>query len=357
MKKLIFTFLCLMVSVLANAQYKVASVDKQDSQNFKLHQVLETGNSVLIFGTYTSFSNEQQRRCIDRTARVEKNNSGYKIINAVNLPLSDEAEPRYAEVNTKDAKYNFVLEFEKFDLNGTFDLVENDSKHTESMLNFYGIHLEKINPSEAIDTDKFLSKAPVIYGNYIQDGVYHGYFIRNGMMLMYHQTWNGKKDFILNLEINNNSDHGVMLELGKVGIVGTDKDGKRIEVARFTPDSYDQYVEDARYYAARQQTGGDLSSSVESLLFRERIHTDNEWGKLGLKALEGMTRQAQDNRIHKYLQEHPNTSPRALRSNSIKAGESVRGFIPFEVKKKVKNLKINIYMDDYNFLIEYNVNH
>ena len=353
MKKLIFTFLCLMVSVLANAQYKVASVDKQDSQNFKLHQVLETENSVLIFGTYTSFSDEIQQRCIDRTAKVEKNHSGYKIINAVNLPLYDEAEQRYAEVKKAGDKYNFVLEFEKFDLNGTFDLIENDAKHTESMLNFYGIHLEKINPSEAIDTEKFLDEAPVIYGRYTQDGKTHLYFIRDDVMIMFHPSWNGSKDFLLNLEINNNSDHGVMFELGNVRTSGSDKNGNHVVVTRYTPDSYDQYVEDERYYAARQQTGGDLSSTVESLLFRERIHTDNEWGKLGLKALEGMTRQAQDNRIHKYLQEHPNTSPRALRSNSIKPGESIRGFLPFEVKKKVKQCKFFIMLDGYDYEISY----
>ena len=355
MKKLIFTFLCLMVSVLANAQYKVASVDKQDSQNFKLLQVLETENSVLVYGTFTSSFNETKSFAIERKIKVEKNNTDYKIINSVNLPIYDEAEPRWVVVKKVGDKVNFVLEFEKFDLNGTFDIVEDNTTHGDLTLNFYGIHLEKMNPSEAINTDKFLDDGHVIFGRYIQDGHTHCYFIKDDVMLMYHDSWNGK-DFLLNLEITNNSDHGVMFELGNVSTYGTDKKGNHVVVTRYTPDSYDQYVEDARYYAARQQTGGDFSSTVESLLFRERIHTDNEWGKLGLKALEDMTRQAQDNRVHKYLQEHPNTNPRALRSNGIKPGESIRGFLPFEVKKKVKHCKFFIKLDGYQYEINYNIN-
>ena len=355
MKKLIFTFLCLMVSVLANAQYKVASVDKQDSQNFKLLQVLETENSVLVYGTFTSSFNETKSFAIERKIRVEKNNTDYKIINSVNMPLYDEAEPRWVVVKKAGDKVNFVLEFEKFDLNGTFDIVEDNTAHGDLTLNFYGIHLEQMNPSEAINTDKFLDDGHVIFGRYIQDGHTHCYFIRDGVMIMYNDSWNSKKDFLLHLEITNNSDHGVMFELGNVRTYGTDKNGEHIVVTRYTPDSYDQLIEDNRYYAAREKTGGDFSRDVESLLYRQRINTKNEWGKLGLKALEDMTRQAQDNRVHKYLQEHPNTNPKALRSNSIKAGESVRGFLPFEVKKKVATFKIFITLDGYEYELKYNV--
>ena len=355
MKKLIFTFLCLMVSVLANAQYKVVSVDQQDSECYKLLQVLETENSVLVYGTFTSSFNEQKRITIARSTRVEKNNTRYKIINAVNMPLWDDAEQRWVEVQKVGDKFNFVLEFEKFDLNGTFDIVEEDTNKTNILLNFHGIHLEKIEPSEAINTDKFLNDGHVIFGRYTQNGHTHCYFIRDGVMIMYNDSWNGKKDFLLHLEITNNSDHGVMFELGKVTTYGTDKNGEHIVVTRYTPDSYDQLIEDERYYAARQQTGGDLSRDVESLLYRQRINTKNEWGKLGLKALEDMTRQARDNRVYKYLQEHPNTNPKALRSNSIKAGESIRGFLPFEVKKKVKTFKIFITLDGYQYEIKYNV--
>ena len=353
MRNLLLFIFCFMASVMANAQYKVSSVDKQDSENFTLHQVLETENSVLVYGSLTSHENKSQGYSIKRSTKAEKNNVGYKLINSVNLPTSNEAEPRSVRTLKVGDKVNFVLEFQKFDLSGIFDIVEDESKHGPSMLNFYGIHLEPIEPKDAIDTERFLDDGHVIYGHYKSDGHTYAYYIKDNLMVMWHNSWYGK-DFIINLEITNNSDRGVMLDLAKIRTEGTDEKGRPVDVIRYTPESYDARIEGDRYTAARQQTGGDVSRGVESLIFHERITTKNEWGKLGYLALEQAYKQAQENRIHDYLKEHPNTDPKALRSNSIKAGESIVGFIPFKVKK-CKNVKIHINMDDYDFLINYDL--
>lgn len=354
MKKLILSILCLMASVMADAQYKVSSIDKKDTDRSEIHQVLETENSVLVYCTFTKPDNDSYLFWLNRKLKAVKNHVSYKIINAVNFPLSNEAEPRYVRVTKAGEKVNYVMEFEKFDVSEGFDIIEDDTKHDTSTMNFYGIHLENIEPKDAIDTERFLDDGHVIYGYYKKNNRTYRYYIKDGMMILFYNTWYNK-DLIINLEITNNSDHGVMFDLAKVRTEGTDKKGKPVEVVRYTPESYDARIESDRYYNARQQTSDDVSRTAESLLYQKRINTKNEWGNLGLRALEQVLKRAEDNRVDKYLQEHPNNDPKALRSNSLKPGESLRGFIPLKVKKS-KNVKLHIPMDDYDFLIEYNIN-
>lgn len=350
MKKQILFFLCLMVSIVANAQYKVSAVDKQEAENIKLLQVLETSDRVLVYGTFTSIYDDHRNWDISRKAKVEKNNVSYKITNSVNMPIKNDAEPRFIHTTKLGDKVNFLLEFEKFDLSsGTFDIIEDENLHGNNVFNFCGIHLEKIDTNEAIDTKRFLNDSHAIFGYYKEDGHTYHYYIKDNVMLMYYNTWNGK-DYIINLEITNNSDHGVMFDLAKVRQEGTDKKGKPVKVARYTPESYDNKIEESRRYAARIQTNDDFSMSLENKIYHERINATNEWAKLGLTALEQAYKKAQDNRVETYLREHPNTNPKALRSNSIKPGESLIGFIPFQVKNSDK-FAVTINMDDYDFYI------
>ncbi len=351
MKKLLLFFVCFMVSVLANAQYKVTSLDKKTSVNTEYHQVIETEKSVLLYCTFTVPDDKIHNYYFERKLKVVKNNVGYKIINAVNFPLWDESEPRYLRTTKKGQKINYLLEFEKFDLDGTFDLISDETKPEE---NDYGFHLEPIDPKDVIDTERFLDDGHVIYGYYKQNNRTYRYYIKEGLMVMYYDTWYDH-DLIINFEITNNSDHGVMFDLAKIRLEGTDKKGKPVQVTRYTPESYDGRIESDRRYEARQATGDDASRMLESKIYHERISTKNEWAKIGYTALESAYKRAQENRIQEYLKEHPNTNPKALRSNSIKAGESIVGFVPLKVKK-VKNVKMNVHMDDYDFLIEYNIN-
>ncbi len=343
-----------MASVMANAQYKVTSVDQQDSQNSVIHQVLETEKSVLVYCTFTAPEDGVKLYFINRKMKAVKNNVGYKIINSVNFPIKDEAEQRWLCTSKKGQKFNFVMEFEKFDPAGGFDIVEDDSKHDNKMLNFYGIHLEKIDPKDIIDTERFLDDDHVIYGYYQNDGTSYRYYIKEGLMMTFYASWYGK-DLIVNFQITNNSDHGVMLDLNKVRIEGTDDKGKPVEVTRYSPESYDARIESDRRWQARVATTDDASRMIGSKIYHGTFETENEWGRIGFKALESIYKRAENNRINQYLKEHPNTNPKALRSNSIKSGESIVGFIPLKVKKKLKDFKIYMPMDDYEFLVSFSM--
>ncbi len=354
MRKLILLIVCFMASVMANAQYKVTSVDRAETKNSELLQVLETEKSVLVYCTFTTPTDEPQIYLLPRKLKAVKNNAGYKVINSINFPLYDEAEPRYMETTKKGQKFNFVLEFEKFDPAGGFDIIDEETAPDNNPMTFHGIHLETIEPKDVIDTERFLDDGHVIYGYYKQDNHTYRYFIKEGLMIMFYNTWYGK-DLIINFEITNNSDHGVMFDLAKLRYTGTDAKGKPVEIVRYTPESYDGRIESDRRFEARQQTGGDAARLLESKIYHERITTNNDWGKIGLTALESAYKRAQENRIDQYLKEHPNNDPKALRSNSIKPGESIAGFVPLKIKK-AKKVKLTVPMDGYNFVVNYNIN-
>ena len=353
MRKLLLFILCFMASVMANAQYKVTSVDKQETANSKLLQVLETEKSVLVYSTFTAPTDDRMYT-LNRKLKVVKNNTRYKIINAINFPLWDEAEPRYLYPAKEGQKFNYVMEFEKFDPAGGFDIIQDETNHEPGIMNFYGIHLEKIEPKDVIDTDRFLDDGHVIFGKYKNDGKSFNYYIKEGLMVTFYNTWYGK-DLIINFQITNNSDHGVMLDLNKVRIEGKDEKGKPVEVTRYTPESYDGRIESDRRWQARVATTDDASRLLENKIYHERINASNDWAKIGFSALESAYKRAENNRINQYLKDHPNTNPKALRSNSIKAGESIVGFIPLKVKKKLKNFKMHVPMDDFDFVVDYNM--
>lgn len=344
-----------MASVMANAQYKVTSVDKQETDRSVLLQVIETEKSVLVYCTFTTPTDQVDYFCLNRKIKAVKNNASYKIINSVNFPLTDEAEPRWLCTSKKGQKFNYVLEFEKFDPAGGFDIIQDETKHDGGVMNFYGIHLEKIDSKDVIDTERFLDDEHVIYGEYKNNGETHRYYIREGLMMTFYTYWYGK-DLIVNFQITNNSDHGVMLDMDKVRLEATDHKGNPTEMSRYTPESYDSRMESDRRWEARVATTDDASRMIESKIYHGTFETENEWGRIGFKALESVYKRAENNRINQYLKEHPNTDPKALRSNSIKAGESIVGFIPLKIKKKkVKNFNIIIPMDGYDFIVNYHL--
>ncbi len=342
-----------MASVLANAQYKVTSVDKSETDNIVLHQVLETEKSVLVYCTFTAPEDGVQLYFVNRKLKAVKNNVSYKIINSVNFPSKDEAEPRWLCTSKKGQKFNFVLEFEIFDPAEGFDIIRDETMH-DDVMNFYGIHLEKIDPKNVIDAERFLDDGHVIYGLYKNNGETYRYYIKDGLMMTFYNTWYGK-DLIINFQITNNSDHGVMLDLDKVRLEAFDHKGNPTELTRYTPESYDNRIESDRRWEARMATTSDASRMIESKIYHGTFETENEWGRIGYKALEAVYKRAQDNRIDQYLKDHPNTNPKALRSNSIKAGESIVGFIPLKVKKKLKEFNIYMPMDGYDFLVTFSM--
>lgn len=135
-------------------------------KNFKSGTRLEilqidfTTKSTLFFIKYTNNGSSwininDKTKILDKKSGIE-----YKLINSINMPISDEGEPKFHLLNTSNQIHFFCLEFEKLPDNiDLFDLIEkpNDS----NAFNFYNVKYYKEFKSDNININDFIKKSPV----------------------------------------------------------------------------------------------------------------------------------------------------------------------------------------------------
>ena len=362
-KSVIITIAMCLASLMANAQWKVESVENGEP-NSKLLQVLNTENSTLVYASYETDlpDAEFENLFLNRKTHVKVNGEKYKLLNSVNLPMQNDAEQTYAHLRPGHNEFNFVMEFEKFPVEGGFDILEDSSKDGPKVFNFRGVAVSPIDSTKVINTARFLDNgSPVIQGFKVIDGNNYLYQIRDGVCVTCNAEivagdWFSNNE-MFHIDIVNNSDHGIMFDFNKCYVVGRKykKNGKVEEKGwkKFTPDSYDQFLASQDYDEARRQTSGVLDE-VGRQLDREKYHTNyGSWERIGWEALAALNQHAIDNRVEQYMKEHPHDRPRALRSQGIQPGESIHGYIASE-KKKADTVTLSIPMDDYYFEFVWN---
>jgi len=346
----------------ADAQWKITSVDRQDFPGIKLLQIVEIDTSAFVYATMTNTSDESKSYCISRETGVYVDGMKYKLRHSVNLPVYDEAEAVYLRLLAGE-KANVIMEFERFPVNDGFDIIENDAKHNESMFNLYGIHSERIDTSSILNTGRFLETYPIVTkGSYKQNGKGYPYYLRNGIYICVDADNRddgkifGPGDLMFNVEIINDSDHGILVDMDNVWVTAykTKKDGTEQEfvIPKYSPESYDQFLSSQDYEEAKRATSSNLDRA-NYLLKRESNNSDSsEWGKLGYSILSSMTAQMIENNVHEYLEAHPKTRPTSLKSNSIKSGESINGYVACS-KKKADYYVLHVKFDDYEFTFSF----
>lgn len=355
MKKFFTIILSLTVGVIASAQYKVSSFDSAFSPEFELKYVLEAEISTIIYGSFTS--SDACQIFLDREMAVIQDDLKYKVKNGVNIPVYDEANKMYAVFGGAGEKVNFVLEFEKFPLHDGFDIVENEKPREGGVfLNVYGIHLEPMELERFPDFDKFLdSYPPVLFGKYVENGGTHQYYMKGNIYISCQCT--DVDDGFLEpkykrfyIEVNNDSDHGVLFNFDDTYVQGHRTVGGKLQekyFTKYTPESFDSYMAQNDYEEARRAVGGmkDVGSKLRTESYNK---SNSEWANLGLKVLGDLADEIAEKNIQQYLAEHPKSRPSALRSQSLKSGESVCGYLAFK-SQKADTFTLHIPMDGYDF--------
>lgn len=357
MKRLSLVFLVICLSCfLAGAQWKVESVGSAEP-NTKLHQIIQTENSTLIYATLEMSVPSEKWVRINRKTVVKTGGMKYKLLNSVNLPIKDEAEKRYLVLPKGNNEVNIVWEFEKFPAEGGFDIVESE-KEGNFCFNFRDVKVSPIDSSQVIDTKRFLdSGSPVIAVLYSDKGINYSCLIRDDVCVntraVVRDGAGFNNDELFYIEIVNNSDHGIMFDFGKVSVTGHKKkangDIENISWPKYSPDSYEAYVRELDYEEARNNSSSVLNS-VSSQINRDKYANTQygSWERLGMDALEALSNQAIQNRVEEYMKAHPKTHPSALRNQGIKPGESIHGYVACK-RKKGEEFTLSIPMDDFNF--------
>lgn len=359
---LVFIAAIFAASFMANAQWRIDSFERGD-QMIQYREVLETENSVLVYASLDFQAEKNHWLYVTRQAYIKSEGLKYKIKNSVNIPLRDDADKRWAHFpEGKHAECNFVLEFEKFPVKSGFDILcEPDNPDGDFSFNARNVQVSEIGPEDVIDTERFLdSAAPLIYGQYANNGTTFAYYIREGVCLTYHvglvdDGWFDQNPLFY-IDIVNNSDHGIMFEFDKVYAlaVKNKKNGTTVKtpVAKFNPDSFDQFLRDLDYQDAVYNTSGGLNE-VSSMLYREGTNAPSgSWERVGWRALEALAKQEIDNRAQEYLKTHPVEHPKALKTHSIKSGEALHGYVATK-KKNVDEIWLIVPLDGFEYTLKF----
>lgn len=361
--KRLFVFFAAMfaVSFVASAQWKVDSFERGDKM-IQYHEILETENSVLVYASLDFQAEKSHWLYVTREAYIKANGLKYKVKNSVNIPLMDDADKRWALfVEGKHAECNFVMEFEKFPVKSGFDIIcEPENPDADFSFNARNVQVSEIGPEDVIDTERFLDSAsPIIYGQYANNGTSFAYYIRNDVCITYHvgfvdDGWFDENPLFY-IDIVNNSDHGIMFEFDKVYALAVKKkkDGSLVTspVAKFNPDSFDQFLRDLDYQNALYETSDGLNE-VSRMLYRESLNVPSgSWERVGWRALEALAKQEIDNRAQEYLKTHPVEHAKALKTNSIKSGEAMHGYVATK-KKKVDEIWLIVPLDGFEYTLK-----
>ena len=116
---------------------------------------------------------------------------------------------------------------------------------------------------------------------------------------------------------------------------------------KYTPDSFEEYMAQEDYYEAKSAVGGNMDRA-SYLLKQESYKAGNEWGKLGLQVLSDMAKESSEQSIREYLAAHPKQRPGVLRSQSLKKGETISGYIAFK-REKADTFTIHLPIDGYDY--------
>ncbi len=236
------------------AQYNVVSCNKKPAL-LEIVQIDSTESSTLIFIKFTN-KGEGWINIGDKThLKDEKTNKIYHMINSINLPLSDEGEPKAHMLDRIDQVHFFCLEFEKIPKSlEKFNLIENEAESTS--FNFYDIIIHRDDTVDFINIDDFVSSTPVKeHGMSVKDGNIVLYYKHKGISVAmtltkdntygsYYQAW---------FNIQNFTGKNLLLSPSRItakSILTSSDETKYLQVI-----SYEEYMKKVRKKQNAQRFG------------------------------------------------------------------------------------------------------
>jgi len=207
MKTKMFMILALMLMTSMNmySQYNVIECEKTHP-NLQIIQIDYTGISTLVFIKYTNKGSGWINIGDKTHLKDTKSDKVYYMLNSINIPLSDEGEPKMHVLDREDQVHYFCLEFEKLPESvEKFNLIEDET--SPNGFNIYGISFQKDKRTEFVNIDDFIKTSPVKeYGYNMKDGNLIFYYKHKGMSLSmtlftdnnygnYYQAWINIQNF------------------------------------------------------------------------------------------------------------------------------------------------------------------
>ncbi|WP_140936934.1 hypothetical protein [Sphingobacterium lumbrici] len=207
MKTVTHLILTFMLAASSNiyAQYNSVEYEKKPAP-LQIVQIDYTGISTLIFIKYTNKGSGWINIGDKTHLKDTKTDKVYYMLNSINIPLSDEGEPKVHILDKEDQVHYFCLEFEKLpETVEKFNLIEEETN--PNAFNFFGVTIHKDKKTEFVNIDDFIKSTPVKeYGYSLKDGNLIYYYKHKGMSISmtlfrdnsygdYYQAWINIQNF------------------------------------------------------------------------------------------------------------------------------------------------------------------
>ena len=225
-----------------HAQYNDISCAKRPF-NAWVVQVDQLENSTVFYIELQNDGRRYMNVFDDMFCRIDATGNIYHLLNSYNMPLSDTDNSRQLVMETGQT-HRFALEFERMPLDNPIDMVELESN--SRALNFYELAVDTTEVTSRIDYDAWVRDYPVKeYGTYVQDGSVIQYISYKGVTLAAHmqQTKEYGKYFSVDLDLQNNSKHDVLLDPARItATTFSPKKKKQLDLNVLSAEEYDKRV-------------------------------------------------------------------------------------------------------------------
>lgn len=295
----------LLYATVISAGHRILST-KDGYPKIELQLVEDTDSSTLVYMTYTKDNDSNIASiCLNRNTHVTVKGLSYKVLSTFNLPILDEADRRYAYLTEPGQKHNIIVEFEKFPYSEEFDIIENESSATA--FNFHGISVDVASDTD-IDSQRFIDSTPMtVLEKYTVDGNSYCTIVHDNVAVTFLFESYGDKAFTVRLGVDNDSDHGILLDRDRISVVCDIRKGKNIEQKEYailSRSEYNDYLAENDYYTAQNESGSrglsQLSSDIRSSSYAYRYDSAE---RIGLNLLSALVAEANEKKMEPQLKE------------------------------------------------------
>lgn len=361
MKKFILlSMLLLGGAVSAQAQCRISSVRKAHP-DLQLKYVRQTDTTTQVFGVFTMPQADSFPALLSfsRRMHITDGDMDYRLLDSDNIPVMDGSIEAYAVFDEPGQKTNIILEFEKVDLSAPFDIIENESD--EKAFNIYGIEVDT-TATRKLDNKRYLSSAPVMLcGEFYDDGHHYTFYEKDGVFVAAYPV-RSDDFFMYHFTIVNDSDHGILMNTGKMKATGRKvlpKETKDVNLSILTPNDYEDLVRSNDNYRAQKaaesqglnEIGNAVSYASIGLPYRGAEYT-------GLHVLGGFIKDINRNNMQPYMKELDATRDERvrvyLRSQSLKAGENLKGVLYVDRKEsRIEDCILTVPIDEMSLTFKW----
>ena len=348
-------FLLCTIPALSAECLKISSVDSGNA-NVSLRYLQQTDTSSLVYAILSIPEDRSDAVLVNvsRVLYVTDGEVNYKLIGAQNIPVEDESMLEFSILEDQQKKLNFILEFEKFPIDGKFDIVDAASSG-EGSLNFKGVCVDPTARKE-VDPTRFTKSTDLPRcGRFFDEGRSTDYYVRDGVFVSLYTTYSNDH-FTFHFSIVNKSDHGILFNTDKLKVTGhkNPKSPVEVDLPLISKGSYVNAVAMDDIATAKSETRSAAMSELGSALSFASIGLP--WRspeRIGLDVLGGVVKDISYEKARPYIAELDKTraerTKNYLQSQSLKPGESHIGFIQAQKTKKVRDYHIVLHMDGYDF--------